>query len=189
VPSAEYDLRYLQAGLEELEDYLTSGGLYWSVGVQPPTGEPSYPSLTIGNLLLALERLRGKVLPPDVEADRVMIERHLTQTRNRWRTAWGSKAHRELRARLNLWRDFLEEYRRDPGANIDRYAYEVHRRVELELLWREVDAILIQDQEFLSGLDRILEAVFVKGEFIWEPAIQNAFPPQPYWYLYGKPRV
>ena len=53
MPSPEYDLRYLKAGIEQLESYLLSSDVYWSIGTRAPAGETPYPQLTIGGLLLA----------------------------------------------------------------------------------------------------------------------------------------
>jgi hypothetical protein len=66
--SLEYDLGYLQSALSTLEDYLLSADLYWSIGDNPPKGEPPYPSLTLGNVLLAqamplipIRRFKGRL--------------------------------------------------------------------------------------------------------------------------------
>ena len=56
MPTLEYDLGYLRAALTVLDDYLLSADLYWSIGNSPPRGEPPYPSLTLGGVLLAQAR-------------------------------------------------------------------------------------------------------------------------------------
>jgi hypothetical protein len=189
VPSIEYDLHYLSSGLSELEGYLLSSDLYWPVGISPPVGEPSYPSLTIGNLLLAQRRLECRSMGPEdykIYQEQINI---LDRTRLRWRHAWEQKAAREFRARLNLWRDFIDDYRADPAGNIDRYSYEVHRRVELEILKSETQAIHPQETEMLQGLDKLLRAIFDEGKFVWEPGLIGGFAREPYWFLYGRPKI
>jgi hypothetical protein len=86
---------------------------------------------------------------------------------------------------LNLWRDFLAEYRESPGDNIDRYAYEVTRRVQLHLLKLDAEGIPSDEITLLDSLDRLLNAVFQPGEFVWEPDMISGFPSQVFWYLYG----
>jgi len=185
MPAAEYDLRYLKSGVDQLEEYLLSNDIYRSIGIFAPFGEPPYPQMTLGGLLLA--RLRAQstkhTASQRVELERLSLE--LESTRTKWQVAWEKKARAEFRARLNLWRDFLEEYDEDPEANYDRYGYEVGRRVMLQLLTGEVAEFPEVEQEMLSNLDHILEAEFVPGEFIWDAAIEPVFPKKPFWYLYG----
>jgi hypothetical protein len=182
--SVQSDLRYLQAGLIDLEGYLLSDELYWPIGASAPPGDPPYPRLTLGGILMASARLRSlkSSMEPRIEYER--IENKLDVTRSKWRTAWEKKAAREFSSRLKLWRDFLEEYRRDPDANHDRYAYEVRRRLMLELLAAETQTPPAE-QEMLHGLDQLLRSVFLPGEFILDRDQQPAFDPDRFWFLYG----
>jgi hypothetical protein len=186
MPTAAYDLRYLQAGFDQLESYLLSHDLYRPIGIQAAPGETPYPQFTLGWLLLA--RLRVQVTSQSA-AERFELEclsAQIDALHSRWRSAWGNKAQAEFRARLNLWRDFLEEYREHPASNYDRYAYEVSRRVLLELLAPEVAQLPEADRQALFGLDHWLLAVFAPGAFIWDPILAPGFPQPKYWYLFGK---
>jgi hypothetical protein len=189
MPSSMYDLIYLQAGLLDLEGYLLSNELYWPVGAQPPAGQPPYPRVTLGNLLLSHKRLESQDLDSNQQAEFRRLSERLENSRSQWRVAWGTKARREFSSRLSLWRDFLEDYRRKPQANIDRYDYEVSRRVLLELLLKDAEGIPPQEIELLSSLDGMLKAVFLPGKFIWEEEQAGGFPKEPYWYLYGRPKA
>jgi hypothetical protein len=100
--------------------------------------------------------------------------------------AWGQKATVEYHARLTLWRNFLEDYREQPGANADRYPYEVARRVMLHLLEEEAQGIPTAETNLVKAMDKLLQAVFVPGEFIWDPELQGGFPRDTYWYLFGR---
>jgi hypothetical protein len=184
--TASYDLQYLQAGLDQLESYLLSGDIYRPIGIQAGRGEPPYPQLTLGSLLLA--RLRAQV-SAEIPAEKLELERldqQIEALRSRWRSAWSNKAQAEFRSRLNLWRDFLEEYRQDPASNRDRYAYEVNRRVLLELLTPETMQLPIPSQQALAGLDQWLRSSLTPGPFIWEASLAPSFPRATFWYLYGK---
>ena len=183
--SVEYDLRYFQAGIDQLEGYLLADQIYWPVGVSAPPKQPPYPQLTLGTLLLFQQRLRATAAAPDHQASFLRLQTQLDALRSRWRSAWSKKAAAEFRARLNLWRDFLEEYRKDPSAHFDRYSYEVGRRVTLQLLQDEADQLPAQQLELLEKLDTILRGLFHPGQFAWEAALAPSFPPQAYWYLYG----
>jgi hypothetical protein len=186
MPSAEYDLRYLQAGVPVLEDYILSSDLYWPAGVSALFGEPPYPQLTLGGLMLATTRTQAHTLTATQSPQLDSLTAQIATIRSRWRTAWGKKARAEFHWRLNLWRDFLAEYRESPGENFDRYAYEVTRRVQLHLLRLDAEGIPSEEITLLDSLDRLLNAVFQPGEFIWEPELSSGFPTQAFWYLYGK---
>jgi hypothetical protein len=185
MPSTEYDLRYLQSGIEDLETYLLSNDLYWTVHSAPPHGEPPYPQLTPGGLLLAWQRLQGNDHPIEMQMRLARLHASLESLLMKWRSAWERKCAQDFRARLNLWTNYLTDYRERPAAHYDRYGYEVQRRVQLSLLHREARDIPAAELDSLNGLDGLLKAVFVPGPFVWEPATQKAFPQSTYWYLYG----
>lgn len=185
MPSFEYDLRYLQAGIDQLEAYLLAGELYWPIGINPPKSEPPYAQLTLGGLLLARQRLRATAETPKQQAEQARVEQRLEALRGQWRTAWGKKARQDFHARLNLWRDFLEEYRQRPSAHYDRYAYEVGRRAQLHLLAPEAIDLPPAELQTIEGLDKLLRAVFSPGAFVWEQSLARSFSPTTYWYLYG----
>jgi hypothetical protein len=185
MPSAEYDLWYLRDGIDQLENYLLSKDIYWPVGVAPPAGDPPYPQFTLGNLLLSYQRARATAQTPNqrAEFDRLHVE--LDAMRAHWRVAMAKKAEAEFHARLMLWRDFLEEYRKEPSSNYDRYAYEVNRRVLLDLLGRETYDLDDAESELLDILDSLLKSHLVLDGFIWEPELIPAFSVDRFWYLYG----
>lgn len=185
MPSAEYDLGYMRAGVQILEEYLFSPDIYWSLGISSPKGEPPYPSLTLGGLLLAQARLRSPLGSSEIHHAREILDREFETMYQRWRVAWEKKATREFHARLFLWRDYLEEYRSSPENHADRYSYEVSRRVMLQLLEPYAANVPQAEKDMLCGLDELLQAVFVQGDFIWETGLMAVFPPQTFWYLYG----
>ncbi len=189
MPSIDYELRYLQAGLSILEDYILSNDLYWPIGVRAESGNPPYPRLTLGGILFANKK--AQALPQNFKQQRELqeIEAQMVDLQNRWRVAWGKKAAAEFHSRLQLWNNFWEDFRENPDANVDRYNYEVNRRVQLELLSDSTDHIPRAEQEMLAGLDGKLHAILMPGDFIWEPELASSFPPDKYWYLYGWIRI
>jgi hypothetical protein len=188
MPSVEYDLGYLETAVDLLEKYLLSNEIYWKMMASSPPGEAAYPSLTLGGLLLAQARSQARQLTPGQTRKLTQLVREIEQTKAKWQTAWENKAQDEFRARLNLWRDFLEEFRQDPDENKDRFSYEVSRRVMLHLLTVETSEIPNAEQQMLAGLDAILSGLFVPGEFIWSADLSAGFPEKEYPYLYGKLR-
>ena len=183
----DYDLGYLKAGVPQLESYLHSPELYWPIGASPPDGMLPYPQLTLGGLLLSLTKLSARTLSPQEEGEYRRLRSELETTRAHWLVAWEQKARREFHARLLLWLDYVEDYRQNPREHADRYAYEVSRRVMLELLMHEARDLPATDLELLSELDKVLQAKLLPGGFVWEDDLKKAFPPEKYWYLYRQP--
>lgn len=181
----EYDLFYLQAGLDVMEDYLLSDDVFWPMIANPPRGTPDYPRLTLGGLLLANERLAAKPANASQEAEREQIISNLDRIRSKWRVAWEKKAEHSFSVRLRMWRDYVKEYGDNPQENTYRYTYEVRLRAMLTLLFTECGQRQPAEVDLLSGLDGYIKSVLIKGGFIWEPEIQSGFPAERYWYLYG----
>jgi len=180
-----HEIQYIEAALSQLEDYLLSSEIYYPIGIRSTLEGKSHPRLTLGNLLLSTKKAAGYAsslterLEQERQDDRVM------EIRTKWRVAWGVKASAEFRSRLNLWRDFLEEYREHPEMNHDRYPYEVNRRVILNLLAPDADEVEPAEFNLLLILDNYLKAVLDRGEFIWDQDLESEFPSEPFWYLYG----
>jgi hypothetical protein len=183
--SFDYDLRYLKAAIEDLESYLLSDHLYWSLDAKTQASEPVFPNLTLGNLLLSKARLQARHLTLEQEVQLGSVLAELEKVRSQWRVAWSKKAARSLQNRLSMWRDFLDEYRKKPEANADRYAYEVQRRAMLDLLLPEVDEVSNETIVLISKLDALLKTFLVRGNFIWEEELRGGFPEDEFWYLYG----
>ena len=186
--SAAYELGYLKAGVELLDSYLQSNDLYWAIAASPPPGEPAYRQLTLGGLLLNEQRLQARSLPRDMEIPCQETVTRLKEAISHRPVAWERKASREFGSRLKMWGNFLNEYREDPENHADRYAFEVERRVMLQLLEPYARDAHPAEHELLSSLDGMLKAVLVPGEFIWDAAVIGAFRKELFWYLYGKLR-
>ena len=186
--SIDYDLRYLQAGVEDLQAYLLSDVLYWPVSVSAPHKEPAYPPVTLGNLLLSRARLQGRLLPEDSQKQLSEAVEKMDACRQRWRSAWGRKAARSFHARLTQWQSFLSEHRGRPAEHAGRYPYEVRLRVLLALLKPELEGDNARELSLLAAIDSQLERVFIPGSFIWEAELEPSFPKGAYWFLYGELR-
>jgi hypothetical protein len=186
MPSVEYDLRFLRAALVDLEGYLFSQEIYWPIGLTPPRGDPPYPRLTMGSILLARQSLGARSMEPAQSVEMQDLLRRLDETRVKWRVAWGAKSARNFSARLTQWKNFIEDYRKQPENNHDRYAYEVRGRAMLQLLQPETTEITPGELELLAGLDMILEDYFTVGTFIWSLELTLSFPEFQFWYLYGR---
>lgn len=186
MPSFLYDLRYLQAAVAVLQDFVFSSETYWPIGVQPPAGEPPYPQLTLGGISLALVRAEVRARSAEEKAQVAEIRSKIGSIFKQWRTAWGKKAAHEIRGRITQWGNFLTDFSENPNSNYDRYNYEVFRRVIITLLTPDAMDLSKEDQDEINGLDKLLKSNFVPGTFIWETELEVAFQPGLYWFLYGR---
>jgi len=183
--SAKYDIYFLEAGLEQLENYLLSDEIYWRLNIIPPAGQSPYPEFTLGWMLLSLKRVKLLATTVEEETQLKALQKQIEDIHTKWKAAWENKAKREFQARLFLWRDFLEDYRSAPSENYDRYNYEVNRRVLIELLRDEFTDFSEAENELLNDLDRILRNTLIPGKFIWDSTLEKGFPKDKFWYLYG----
>jgi uncharacterized protein YukE len=175
VTSPDQDRAYFEAGIPELGEYLLSKELYWPISARGY----QLPRLTIGGILLAQTRLEAR--GEHIEG----LTMQLDGLRSKWRTAWETKAGREFQSRFGLWNNYLADYRHNPESHADAYPHEVRYRVMLQLLLGELSAPL-PERDGLSQLDGLLRANFSPDDFIWEAGIQQGFPREVYWFLYGK---
>jgi uncharacterized protein YukE len=183
--SFQYMLNFCIACQFEMRDYLLAKILYWPLQARAPSGEPTYPMMTIGSVMLVMMQARALAMTTmqSMELDRVEID--LYTLRKRWRATWERKAHEEFHARLRRWSQFIVELRRQDEGFIPNYRYEVRWRVILELLTIDLDNISIVDQNILAECDQQLLAELIPGEFIWESGFADGFPQEVYWYLWG----
>ncbi len=180
-----YDLRYLEAALEVLEDFLKSTEMYWNLNVSPPAGSPPYPQLSLGNVLLALQCLERPLEGPDQEARREDLRQRLHRIQHQYRSLWDQKARREAQMRVRLWAQYVDELAREEAARA-YYPTEVRNRVIFELLARR-SALLPALGQLCTHSDRRLQHRFRPGAFVWDADLEPAFPREPFWYLYGRP--
>ena len=177
---AEASLKSLEEAVEEIESYLLSNDIIWA--------RSGRPSLSIGLISLNLRWL-GPILESDDQARLQSVKSKLAAVRDRWRVAWERKAVVELRSRLNLWRGYLGDLERRPGLG-SSYPQEVRNRaISVDLLKAAGNQPEIKTlAASLDAVDRRLRENFQPGSFAWEQVPESAFPAEPYWFLYGRPR-
>jgi len=185
--SARYDLEFLQAACEEVEAYLLSKQLFWPINASSPLGEPAFPLLTLGGLLLSIKKSQARELNPGQSAIFIKTDKSIEMVKSRWRVAWGHKAQREFLSRLRQWENYMDELRQDPEIHGDYYAQEIRTRAILDFLMPEMDPPVGAYLDLLTGLDRVLREVLKPTNFIWPTDLVAGFPKESYWYLWGLP--
>jgi len=152
------DTLYLSAGVPQLENYLLSKELYYPLSLE-------LPQLTLGGVLLSLARMGTYAAE---------FEQQVETIHSKWQSAWDAKSSREVRARSELWVNYLAEYRRDSKSGARLYPQNVRYRAMLSLLGKTED-----DSDFF------VKSVFKDGKFVWEEECAPNFSREKFWFLYG----
>jgi hypothetical protein len=189
---ARYDLELAAAMADELEDFLISNEIFWPLERRAAAGDPPFPQLSLGGLLLTLDELdawEGDLAPAEageLGSLRVRVE----EVRAKRGAAIQRKAGRELRSRANLWRAYVGDLEEEGARPVELYPHEVRQRVMAGRLV-ETAADLAEaapPRRLLGELDSKLRRRFEAGPFVWDRRLAKRYPPGDYWFLYGTPR-
>jgi hypothetical protein len=188
----ESNLAFVQACLDELQDYERAEALFWTLSACPPEGSPPFLQMTMGNLMLALDEMRAveSGLSP---RDRTV----LTQVCTEWESRWTSrsvrlenKAAREVGSRIVQWRasvtDMIE------SGDLSEYATHIRPRLCAARLLESLgvrhmtrDRSLAELEAIDTGLGNWME----EGPCVLGPEMALVYPPTPsYRFLYRQPR-
>jgi len=189
MPSVKYDLEFISAGIESIETFLGSKSLFWPIHRPSPPGEPTFPRLTLGGLLLSKARLESRDLLFNESHQFDAIKIDLYNIRTKRIVAWERKVKREFQSRLRQWQQYLSELTHNPNSFIAYYGSEVRIRVLLDLLGTDTQACYDNVSDQVDQLDLLLRSVFQEGKFIWEDEISTGFNSTQYWFLWGKPAI
>lgn len=182
------DLAIAQAMAEELEEYIIKEDLYRTVIVRAPGGEVRV-QMTGGDLLTRLHRLAGERTRLSAAQQATLDE--VTQSAERTiyslKTRFHQRLQREMKARIDALRWFIDEAVDEPQRARANYPYEIRNRQRIEEIVKHLGRDLPDDLKAqLEDVDRRLRMIATGTEFIWDPALQGIFPQHPYWYLYAR---
>lgn len=181
----EKDWEFVRAAVPVLQDYLLSQQLYWPSPLSSTGGMASGEfTLTLGNVLLSLQRLQAAALAEDERESLEGIATQMAAVREHWRSHWDQKAQHEYRARLGLWLDYLEDLQGGKERFHSSYPHAVRWRAILQLLDAEANTLEPGLKEALAGLDHRLRAMTLDGPFVWAEELRSGFPAERYWFLY-----
>ena len=186
MPAIEQDLKFIHIAAEELENFLLSGEVFWTIDPIGTAKGKAYPSrLSVGQILLALARIKAYPLSADISTDYHRSADRIQQIRSQWRATWDRKIGLEFPHRMRSWQQFWDEFSRDRRGAAFEYPIEVRIRTILALLEAEADSIPGADEARLGHFDQLLKSVFTLGEFIWDKTLVKSFPQPDFWFLYG----
>jgi len=186
-PALAYDLardvRALGAMAANLTPYLYEKELYGYL-----SGD--LPRLTVGGLLMRLyrlERLRDHLSPEQqnmVQDARINFEAEQSE----WSVHYEMKLQQELEARLNALQRYLEDCREKRASCAEEYPVQAEKRLIIEHLSREaarLDVLSPEHQTRLRQLDTQLHRLLTDGPFITDPLLQEVYPRDEFWWMYG----
>ena len=183
------DLALAAAMTAELEEYIVKSDLYRTVIARTPRGDEKI-TMTGGDLLTRLHRLQGERarLTAAQQQELDEVSRQAEAAIYSLRSRFHALLRRELKARVDALRWFLDDCTGDPKRCRANYPYEIRNRQRIEEILKRVDTELDdEEREMLASLDQRLRTLTHGTDFLWDENLASIFPPSPYWYLYVMP--
>lgn len=179
----ERDVRALGAMAANLTPYLYEKELYGYL-----SGD--LPRLTVGGLLMRLYRLSRLTDQLSAEQQNIVQDAaiNLEAEQAEWGVHYELKVQQELEARLISLSRFLEECREGNSACAENYPIEAEKRIIIEHLRREAAELEVLTPELetrLRQVDSQLRRLLTDGPFITDPILQEVYPRDEFWWLYG----
>ena len=185
----EEDLQVAEAMAHDLEDYLVKDDLYRTLIVRTKTGD-QHLQMTGGDLLTRLHRLQAiqDQLTPELRPRVESVAQSVQQTTYSLRSRFHERLRREMKARLDSLKWFLDDCATEPQRCRAEFPFEMRNRQRVEEILKELGGEAPPElSQRLQGIDQRIRMLTRGTDFIWDKRVQTAFPQQPYWYLYVSP--
>lgn len=183
------DLELAEAMVAELEDYIIKDELYRTMIVHTSQGDENI-RMTGGDLLARLHRLQGErdVLTAAQVSRLDAVQKAAEATIYSLRSRFHQRLHREMKARLDSLRWFLDDCSADRQRCRTEFPFEMRNRQRIEEILKELGNDVPSDlATLLRQVDkRIKEVASVQG-FSWDERLKKVYPQETYWYLYMRP--
>ena len=183
------DLAVAEAMAAELEEYIVKDELYRTVIARTPAGDQKI-SMAGGDLLARLYRLEGEraALLPEQVRRLDDLQQRVDATIYSLKSRFHARLQREIKARLDSLRWFLDECREDRQRCRTNYPFEMRHRQRIEEILKRVEHELPDDLRLrLNEVDRGIRLHANQSEFVWDERLRPLFPAERYWYLYIRP--
>lgn len=186
--TAQQDLEIFAEMVAEMDAYLSSEATRWKMK------KGDMPKLTIGGCLMRHHRLPVVRSQLGIAAQKRLeiAQQSFTQALADNMVGFENKMHQELHARLSDWSSYLRHMVSRMVADVVYYASVVDVRVVIEAMIDELQKPGYHfDQQILeqvTALDNNLQVRWQIDEFIWPTVWQPCYPPEKYWWLYGRPK-
>lgn len=190
--SFQSNLAYVQACLDEMQEYERTEPLFWTLSARPPADSLPFLQMTLGNIALALDEMRAVEAiqkPEDREALRGLQTNWQTLRANASRQL-ENKAMREATSRIAQWRTYVAEAV-ERGDLTDYPANVRPRLCALRLMeWLGADHPGVRGAYHeLAAIDVALGPRMEEGPFVLNLELAAVYPPNSFYgFLYQRPR-
>lgn len=187
----KHDLAILESMAAGMGDYLASNATWWDMG------RGDMPLLTIGGYLMRRHRLGilDYLLSVKEKQSMAAANEVYDKTVSGQIVRFEERALAEIGARMREWTVYLRDLTISQRLAADwaRYEYLADSRVVIGEMIKKLSESPFQLPEHIptdiAALDHRLSARWTSGAFIWSPVWTPAYPPEPYWFLYGHPKA
>ena len=183
------DLGIVEAMADELEEYIVANELYRTLSLHTAEGNQTL-QMTGADLLTRLYRLQGErhLLSAADQVRLDAVQNRVDNTIYSLRTRFLERLQREIKARLDSLKWFLDDCLADRQRARVEFPFEMRNRQRIEEALKMMSYQLPEAQQsFLRQIDARIRQVALPSEFLWDERWKTIFPPQPYWYLYVRP--
>ncbi|GAB4545347.1 MAG: hypothetical protein OHK0023_03480 [Anaerolineae bacterium] len=177
------DVRALMAMTAALTPYIYDSEIFGTLN------DNSLPRLTIGGILMRLHRLKhlSGTLTAAQKSALESAASKFAEVRQQWIVHYERKISREILSRIGSLDQFANECAQNLAVCADNYPAAMEKRVMIEHLRDELEALNLLSTEItgrLAALDNALNRCLEAGEFCWSPHVQAAYPKEKFWFLY-----
>lgn len=181
------DLTIFKVMVANLPEYLTSDNIDLKIYGH------NIPKLTIGGCLMRQQRLNIVKfhLSPEQQESFAADAAELAHLMANNVVRFEQKTHQELHVRLGEWMYCLRYITHHKAGEECFFDDKVDTRVVIAAMIKQMSQSPFQLEKQvttqINTLDNNLRQRWQPGDFIWHAVWQEAYPPNEYWYLYGRP--
>jgi hypothetical protein len=183
------DLAIVEAMVKDLETYIVKEDVYRTIIVR--TGSRGHNiRMSGGDLLARLHRLQGEreLLTTEEQLRLDQVQEEGARVIYSLRTRFHERLHREMKARLDSLKWFLDDAEQDRQRLRSEFPFEMRNRQRIEEIQKELAGNVPDDlRGRLGQVDRRIRQSAQPSDFIWDERLKKVYPPDQYWFLYMRP--
>ena len=183
------DLSITEAMVQELEDYIVGNDLYRTLIARTANGDQKL-QMSGGDFLARLHRLQGErdVLTPGEQKRLDAAQQRADSTIYSLRTRFHERLGREIKARLDSLRWYLDDCRDSRAKCQTEYPFEIRNRQRIEEILKQLGNQVPPDLASVLGqVDQRIRQLTQGSGFVWDRRLEKVYPSERYWYLYQRP--
>lgn len=183
------DLEIVEGMIPELEDYIIKDEVYRTVIIHTSSGDQNI-RMTGGDLLARLHRLNSDrdALTPTQQQRLDAAQSRADEIIRSLKTRFHHRLQREMKARLDSLKWFLDESGNDRQRSRVEFPFEMRNRQRIEEILKRLGNDVPEDlAASLRQVDKRIREIGRVGGFIWSERAQTIYPQDTYWYLYMLP--